>query len=46
MDEVFAILAAVGALIIGLLGVGWACGDFRSSSISAAAQSRTRSLHP
>ena len=30
MDEVFAILLAVGALVIGILVIGWAYGDFRS----------------
>ena len=29
MDEVFAILIAVGALVVGLMGLGWAYGDFR-----------------
>lgn len=29
MQEVFAILVAVGALVVGLLAVGWAYGDFR-----------------
>lgn len=31
MIEVFAILIALGALIVGLLGIGWAYGDFRRS---------------
>lgn len=30
MDEVFSILIAVGALIVGLLLIGWAAGDFQS----------------
>ena len=29
MDEVFAILVAVGALVVGILVIGWAYGDFR-----------------
>ena len=32
MDEVFAILVAVGALVVGILVIGWAYGDFRSRS--------------
>ena len=32
MQEVFAILVAFGALIAGLLILGWAYGDFRSKS--------------
>ncbi len=30
MDEVFAILVAVGALVAGILVIGWAYGDFRT----------------
>jgi len=30
MDEVLSILIAVGALIGGLLLIGWAAGDFQS----------------
>ena len=29
MQEVFAILVSLTALILGLLGLGWAYGDFR-----------------
>lgn len=29
MDEVFAIVVALAALIGGILGIGWAYGDFR-----------------
>ena len=32
MDEVFAILVSVGALVVGILVIGWAYGDFRSRS--------------
>ena len=32
MDEVFAILVAMGALVVGILVIGWAYGDFRSRS--------------
>jgi len=32
MIEVFAILIALGALVVGLLGIGWAYGDFRKPS--------------
>ena len=32
MKEVFAILVALGALIVGILVIGWAYGDFRQSS--------------
>ena len=30
MDEVFALLIAVGALVVGILIIGWAYGDFRA----------------
>ena len=30
MQEVFGILIALGALILGLLAIGWVYGDFRS----------------
>lgn len=30
MEEVFAILIAVGALVVGILAIGWAYGDFRA----------------
>ena len=29
MDEVLAILIAVGAMLAGIWGIGWAYGDFR-----------------
>jgi hypothetical protein len=29
MDEVLAILIALIALLVGILGIGWAYGDFR-----------------
>ncbi len=29
MDEVLAILIAVGAMVVGILAIGWAYGDFR-----------------
>jgi len=32
MKEVFAILVALGALIAGILVIGWTYGDFRQSS--------------
>ena len=32
MVEVFAILIALGALIVGILGIGWVYGDFRPRS--------------
>ena len=35
MDEVTGILIAVGALIVGLIGLGWACGDFNQPKPSA-----------
>ena len=34
MQEVFAILVAVGALIVGTLVIGWAYGDFRSRPVA------------
>ncbi len=38
MSEVFAILVAVGALIVGILGIGWAYGDFRPRSGASTPQ--------
>lgn len=32
MGEVFSILVALAALIVGLLALGWAFGDFRRPS--------------
>ena len=32
MQEVFAILVACGALVLGILGIGWTYGDFRKRS--------------
>jgi hypothetical protein len=32
MQEVFAILVALGALLAGILVLGWAYGDFHKSS--------------
>ena len=32
MQEVFAILVAFGALVVGILILGWAFGDFRGKS--------------
>lgn len=34
MDEVFSILVALGALVAGLLVIGWAAGDFQSHNKS------------
>jgi hypothetical protein len=38
MDEVFAILLACGALIVGILVIGLAYGDFRPRSRASASQ--------
>lgn len=34
MDELIGILIACGAMFLGLLGIGWAYGDFRRRSPS------------
>ncbi len=38
MSEVFAILVSVGAFIVGMLGIGWAYGDFRPRSGASTTQ--------
>ena len=43
MSEVFSILVALGALIVGLLGIGWACGDFWSRSETSPPSSQQKS---
>lgn len=42
MIEVFAILIALGALIVGLLVLGWAYGDFRSPKGGASVQPKEK----
>ncbi len=41
MDEVAGMLIAVGSLVVGLLFLGWACGDFNRPKVSSQADETT-----